>query len=272
MSALQPPALVCASRSPSETGVREVAKVLRLLDDALDELSVYYKTLPIPPPVRVSSYGKKSSSGKHANNAARFPHWTSFRIGESEFTLAYQRRFPGETDYERTVFLAKMTSESIMPPDRDVVVKFTHRYSERGHRHLADNDLAPTLHHCAYVESVGMWVVVMDVVEGRTAHKGNKLSAEQGKSLRHAVELLHAKGLVFGDLREPNVIFKPNAVCLIDFEWCGPCEDVDGKGLGVRYPTDVAMGSDYDWAEGVGPDEFIRKAHDLYRLEQICGA
>ncbi|KAF9496469.1 hypothetical protein BDN71DRAFT_1505770 [Pleurotus eryngii] len=276
------PQPVCTDRSPSETGVREVAKVLRLLNDALDELTSYYKTLPIPPPVHVSSYGKKIRSGKHANStttsrissshAARFPHWTSFKIGANKATLTYTRRLAGDTDFERTVFLAKMTSESISPSVRDVVVKFTYRYSEDGHRLLADKNLAPTLYHCAYEETVGMWVVVMDVVEGGTARKGNKLNIEQGKSLRHAVGLLHAKGLVFGDLREPNVIVKPDTICLIDFEWCGRCEDVDGKGLGVRYPTHIAMGPDYDWAEGVGPDEFIRKAHDLHLVQQMCGA
>ncbi|KAF7426002.1 hypothetical protein PC9H_008364 [Pleurotus ostreatus] len=139
---------------------------------------------------------------------------------------------------------------------------------------MATDSLLTTTSHrhstTAHMKRLGMWVVVMDFIKGGTAHQGNKLNAEQGKSLHRAVELLHAKGWVFGDLREPNVILKPDAVCLIDFEWCGWCEDIDGKGLGAQYPTHIATGPDYKWAEGVGPDKFIRKAHDLYRLEQIC--
>ncbi|KAF4580244.1 hypothetical protein EYR40_003226 [Pleurotus pulmonarius] len=234
------PQPVChPGRSPIETGVREVAKVLRLLDEALDELTAYYKTLPIQPSVHVPS------STTAYRDDVQFPYWTSFKMGEHAATLAYQQRLAANTDFERT-------------------------YGEDGHRLLADNNLAPTLYHCAYEKTVGMWVVVMDFIEGDTAHKGDKLNAEQGKSLRRAVELLHAKGLVFGDLREPNVILKPDAICLIDFEWCGRCEDVDGKGLGVRYPTHIATGSDYKWAEGVGPDNL--HAHQTNQKEIDAGA
>lgn len=73
-----------------------------------------------------------------------------------------------------------------------------------------------------------------------------QLRAEGVKTLRDAVKALHAHALVFGDLRDANVLVdtrgNPN---LIDFDW----SDAEGT---VRYPLDLNTAG-IDWAEGVRP-------------------
>ncbi|THG94624.1 hypothetical protein EW145_g8104 [Phellinidium pouzarii] len=68
--------------------------------------------------------------------------------------------------------------------DSDVFVKFTSKYCEAAHKHLADHGhgLAPTLHACVRIRG-GLLMVTMDFVVGEDGHDA---------------------GYVFGDLRLPN--------------------------------------------------------------------
>ena len=82
----------------------------------------------------------------------------------------------------------------------------------------------------------------------------------RSKVLR-AIELLHLNGLVFGDLRSPNVmITNANEVKLIDFNWAGE----EGQ---AKYPSLIS--SDIKWAAGVKALGVIKKAHDLEMLDQL---
>ncbi|KAF9261961.1 hypothetical protein L218DRAFT_468784 [Marasmius fiardii PR-910] len=76
------------------------------------------------------------------------------------------------------------------------------------------------------------------------------------KELAKVIKGLHDKGYVFGDLREPNVIFSPQGVKLIDFDWAGrfdpnatpsnrtsPREDI------ARYPSRLTTHG-IRWPEG----------------------
>ena len=76
-----------------------------------------------------------------------------------------------------------------------------------------------------------------------------------------AIELLHFSGLVFGDLRPPNVIItKANEVKLIDFNWAGE----EGQ---AKYPSLIS--SDIKWAAGVESLGVIKKDHDMEMLNQL---
>ena len=48
----------------------------------------------------------------------------------------------------------------------------------------------------------------------------------QRGDIRRAMDLLHEKNLVFGDLRPPNILIKGDTALLVDFDWCGE----EGKG------------------------------------------
>ncbi|KAF7301231.1 hypothetical protein MIND_00687900 [Mycena indigotica] len=112
--------------------------------------------------------------------------------------------------------------------------------------------LAPQLHHCEFDPDLRMFMVVMDHVKGSHWHRDN-VSASLGNQLRQAVEALHQAGLVYGDLREPNVMVDESGrVQFVDFDWCG----LEGE---ATYPLDISMGA-IDWAADVGPGSLITAA------------
>jgi serine/threonine protein kinase len=79
--------------------------------------------------------------------------------------------------------------------------------------------------------------------------------------VQRAIEVLHGRKLVFGDLRSPNVmISKMNKVKLIDFNWAGE----EGQ---ARYPSLIS--SDIKWAPGVEALGVIEKEHDMEMLNRL---
>ncbi|KAF5386420.1 hypothetical protein D9757_006635 [Collybiopsis confluens] len=285
-------------RSDMEVGIREVAKLLRALSICIEDLKAHYTSLsPLPTPTTpTSNRSSMLNRSIHGIGVApppaaalpydsfdpsRFIYWKSFTVDGQKYNLSYTQRLT--LWMEKTVFRAVMTTDT--PSDTssttsstssnkvEVVVKFAHRYGEMGHRLLAKAGLAPRLYHCAFDETIRMWVVVMDYIPGRACNR--KLVEGEWLSLKHGIELLHAEDIVFGDLREPNVIITEarKKVCLVDFEWCGLCRDIqDGDRVipRVRYPANISLNRDIGWAKGVGRDLVIEKEHDIHCLNQMC--
>ena len=89
------------------------------------------------------------------------------------------------------------------------------------------------------------------------------------KQVDKAVTLLHSRGIVFGDLRNGNIIYikrrdgdssTEDRVMLVDFDWAGS-HDVD------RYSATLnILGG---WAETVFPHAIMRKEHDLWQMEPL---
>ncbi|KIK51996.1 hypothetical protein GYMLUDRAFT_251583 [Collybiopsis luxurians FD-317 M1] len=173
-----------------------------------------------------------------------------------------------------------LSSDSTFPKT-NVVVKFTPQYGATGHHLLAQAGFTPPLHYCHFEESIGLWAVMMDDIQGTVCEGNRRLIGGKKESLSEAIHILHKNNLVFGDLRGPNVIITEpgRRVCLVDFEWCSSCVDVivkDPEGdtdrvihPRVHYPADILMGHDMDWAPGVGRDWVITKEHDVYRLSRM---
>ncbi|KAJ3795293.1 hypothetical protein GGU11DRAFT_792639 [Lentinula aff. detonsa] len=305
-SALPSPTM--GRRSDVEVGIREVAKLFRTLEGCVKDIKYHYRSLDwevpsplsstthstlIPKPKPKPKFTARTSTSTSRKldslilppstmstgatpldlDPSRFVYWNSFTLGGKRYKLGYRRRL---TEYvTKPVFVASLTSSSDLNfPVAEVVVKFALRYSEVGHRLLADVKLAPRIHYCSFEEEIGMWVVVMDYIQGDSCCN-RKLTKPQKDSLAKAIGILHENDLVFGDLREPNVIITEgeNEVCLVDFEWCGPCVDIKEGDRVVQarvcYPSDISMVPSMDWALGVGRDQVIMKEHDLYRLEKM---
>ena len=99
-------------------------------------------------------------------------------------------------------------------------------------------------------------MVVMGYVDGDTLARAkqtmNEETIEKVRSgVRSALKLLHDSGLVFGDLRPPNVMLtKTGKVKLIDFNWAGE-EDQ------AKYPALMSQG--IAWPEGVKALAVIRE-------------
>ncbi len=109
--------------------------------------------------------------------------------------------------------------------------------------------------YCAFEPTVGKFCVVTEFVEEK---ERAQLTAEGVKTLRDAVKALHEHALVFGDLRDANVLVDTRGnPYLIDFDWSG------GEGT-VRYPLDLNTAG-IDWAKGVRPGARIRREHDVVK-------
>jgi hypothetical protein len=152
--------------------------------------------------------------------------------------------------------------------NQEVIVKFTARYNERAHRLLAESDFAPRLHFCERV--IGdLYMVVMDRVGGKSIwqlHEDKEpVPAIVFRSVKDAIDLLHKNDIVFGDLRDPNMVYDASEarVILVDFDWPGK----DGES---RYPA--TLNPSNAWAEDVSPYSIMHKAHDLWQLNRLSSA
>ena len=159
-----------------------------------------------------------------------------------------------------------------------VLIKFTYRYNEPAHILLAEADLAPRLHF--FNPIIGnLFMIVMDYIPNaksvwRLRDQGIPLLSVISEQVEHAVSLLHDRNIVFGDLRDGNVLFiksgdgdlTEDRVMLVDFDWAGS-HGID------RYSATLNIHG--GWAEGVSPHGFMRKEHDLWqmaRLRELCSS
>lgn len=78
--------------------------------------------------------------------------------------------------------------------------------------------------------------MIMDYVAAAAhfSRPRNSHSTVVVEALRRAIQKLHADDLVFGDLREPNVLVSGQSVMLVDFDWCGKAGE-------ARHPSDVNL-------------------------------
>lgn len=178
-----------------------------------------------------------------------------------------QLRYTGKLDLDGTKNLLndRMRSVAVFVAEladsgNKVVVKFATIYCEEAHRLLAAQKLAPTLHFCECLHG-GLWMVVMDFVEGKAVSRVRTPPMVIYEKMKEAVDLLHAHDFVFGDLRGQNMIFNEADVDaplkLIDF-------DITGRAEETRYPA--TLGCRVNWPPGMEPGMPMMKEHDLFWL------
>jgi hypothetical protein len=232
-----------------DEGVRGVARILRALQLSNKSLTAYYSEL--------KTMGVLGRDGKPIP-----PHFREVEIGGTQYKLDYTKRL-AEGSEEKAVFVANLESEG---SKFEAVVKFAHSYCEAAHKLLVNELLAPRLHFCKKLEDVGMYVVIMDLVKepaGITEMLGDQeFTTKVAKNMEKAVRLLHAAGMVHGDLRRPNILVQESGnVQIIDFDWCGK----EGE---VRYPATINL-AQIHWADGVTREGMIKKEHDREMLKDL---
>lgn len=260
-------------RSPFDDAGYRIAHLFRALKECISDLDTYYSQLVqtmTPPPVTPATgtftgrpRARVSAGASQTLVSPSFvgPHFTTYHDNDDEeVVLTFQARLQPYIPM-KAVFVAEAKTSS---GTEKVVVKFAYTYNREAHELLANEEpsQAPRLRYCKFEPSVGMWVVVMDYVEGLGLGVDDVLEETVHiESLRVALEKLHSRGLVFGDLRPPNVLIVGDKVVLIDFDWCGEA----GK---TRYPSDIMLAKE-TWHPGVQRGGLIEQAHDEYHFRKL---
>ncbi|KAG9103438.1 hypothetical protein FRC07_009991 [Ceratobasidium sp. 392] len=230
----------------------QVTRIFRALREGIKSLDRYYESLP---------------KQQQPMMARFFPYINWFhRPDGQEVVFDYFEVLA--TCPVRPVFRARIRSK----PEELVVVKFVRDYNSTAHRMLAEKRLAPRLLYDSVDPlDCGLRMIVMESMEAPDLYMYLKDRSTNNRTLEiqavrtdvvSALSLLHTEGLVFGDLRKPNVLItkKEQGVggMLIDFDWCA------GHKKG-RYPVSLNE-TNNTWAEGVTRGGLMEKKHDEYML------
>ena len=139
------------------------------------------------------------------------------------------------------------------------------KYNEDAHRLLAEQDppLAPALY--ASIRVIGnMFMVVMQYVSPSEVNDLVELPPRPNpgairQHISNALDLLHAKQFVFGDLREQNVSYLPDdRILLVDFD-----------GVGVHGTSRYSACLNPRAGLGVDRNQIMEKSHDIQNLERL---
>jgi hypothetical protein len=158
----------------------------------------------------------------------------------------------------RAVFKARRTDTGKL-----LVIKFTEEYDCKAHSLLARQKLAPALLYYPGIEFgssegifCGLKMIVAEYIVGETARYAPQQLAAAFEDVEKAIQVLHANGLVSGDLREPDIMIEKTTgrTLLVDFDWCAK------EGEGRRW---------YDWHPSVSRGGAMEMQHDLYRLSKL---
>ncbi|KAK0217128.1 hypothetical protein IW262DRAFT_1449540 [Armillaria fumosa] len=207
-----------------------------------------------------------------------FPYPDSFHEFESRTETKFKYLDVLESDSTNVTFLAQTTSDE----PRKLIVKFIDRYGVSAHACLAADNVAPRLFFCGLLNGIddvrdvagaggvtkcsGLYVgtlrmVIMEYIDGNSAQTTppDAWPTDAYTQIQAALVKLHSRGPVFGDLRQPNVVFTRNSkALLIDFDWSGE-EDQ------VCYPKDLSRG--VTWHRDAQGFQLIKKEHDMAMLD-----
>jgi hypothetical protein len=228
-----------------EENLCSIARLFSVLKSTVNTLQDYYDSLPT---------NLEESDSAAPQSLSGFPFICQY--GNIKFT--YETRLAEEYP-NKILYKAKEDVSG-----RSLVIKFATRYNAEAHRYLADNNFAPTLRYSGTEDAImtkygGRFMIVMDFVDGQTI--AGSVSKKHHDKISKSIDLLHSRGLVFGDLRAPNIMIQGEAVFLIDFDWCAG----DGEG---KYP--VTLNQDgISWPHSVEPGGLMKKDHDRVMLLRL---
>lgn len=263
-----------------DSSIVRVACIFRALRKALLSLEKYYRDLPAPETQPAGS-SQPSSARASMRNQSLVPS-TSTSRQEMSFGFVMPSFFgPAFTEFKmdgRTYklmytarLLPKYTSKAVFKATciddtevhHTVAVKFARTYSKEVHECLANRvrPLAPKLWYCQRIPELGdWWAIVMDYVE-ECSMETRKMDKEQVKrDVRDAVDALHGKNLVHGDLRWANILITEDKTMVVDFDWAG----TEGQ---VTYPA--SRNREIKWPEDSTVLGSIMHEHDLEMLKKF---
>lgn len=189
--------------------ILRLARVFAALSKGFAELRDYYATISVPALIDISAVYPNPTLVSDSNSNTSPPKLTYHkfisRSGQPTSSIP-ALGYMTTAIYSATLHLAD--------GDIDVVVKFTTRYNEDAHHLLVETSLAPRPYHCLRVVGDVCMVVQMDYV--KDAKSVWQLLEDRAKidpivleKVEVAVKILHQNDIVFGELRDANVLFAP---------------------------------------------------------------
>jgi hypothetical protein len=257
--------------------VLRVARVFMAINRSMERLRQLYDNLPQVDPSQLAHLWPNPTADP-PEATQEFPKLKFRRKADRADGTALSRI---DVDNERhAMYLAEMQTQAspqTIASTRIVFVKFAARYNEDAHRLLASQEppLAPALHFCARV--IGdVYMVVMDYIP---MGRGWSIAPELEflpkiprdmteiveRDVQKGLDLLHKRDLVFGDLREPNLLYLPEdggRVLFVDF-------DRVGQHKVSRYSATLSAGAGL--CRSVRRGRQMDKEHDRENLKQLVG-
>lgn len=180
----------------------------------------------------------------------------TFKSDPPSERLKIIRRFnPTFRTYRRSLFYGAYGQ-------KPAIIKFCEQYSKEAHQTLS-NVHAPELYYFDELYG-GVKIVVMEFVIAPTAHEryfDSVVPRHVQEKVKEAVLLLHQRGIVWGDLRRPNVLVTDaEEIKLVDFDWAG----MENQ---QRYPP--RMNNEIEWPDRVRPNAIMKKEDDLEMLARF---
>ncbi|KAH9027358.1 hypothetical protein EDB84DRAFT_311712 [Lactarius hengduanensis] len=235
----------------AQESILHMARVFAAVSQAFLDLKRFYQDLKL---------------GRTPQLCRLFPSPTYFADKMPKTKLTFSSRFKPEGresgNYQQSLFRATYGN-------RGVLVKFCQRYHGDAHHLVAAAHYAPELFFCDRIQG-GVTMVIMKFIAGQNAHyhrfKDRELPPDILDDVNSAVRVLHDAGIVFGDLRRPNIVIDTTGdrdrALLVDFEWAGQ----DGQ---ARYPALLNDTGQITWATGVKRHGIMRKEHDIEMIEYL---
>ncbi|QRV79847.1 adaptin amino-terminal region protein [Ceratobasidium sp. AG-Ba] len=235
-----------------EIHLRRLTRLFCAARDSIVQLSNYYASISGTPP-------------RPPDRERFFPHVRQYSTpGGGVIAFSYTGFIDTPT---KPVFTAVTES------GKDIVVKFAERYNIEAHRTLADKALAPAiLSYEPPTHSRGFHCIIMERVQSVSLHRWYAVHTTKAglqgarKDVQTALDTLHSRDWVFGDLRTPNVLVigEENSThgMLVDFDWCGQ------NGV-ARYPATMNDDLKIGWPEGAERRSIMMKEHDLYMFKKL---
>ena len=244
----------------NDNKLKSVTRILTALGNGIAELEDFYSKLSLHNP--------------SPDSQRFFPFIRHFLVGDRVVKFSYEAYLIGSSpeSQSKAIFLAKTEPEEGQGSSREVVIKFVQRYNPKAHRLLATARCAPDLLYYSkddhdFPDLGGLIMVVMGYIDGKTAHDryGNKpLPRPIFDRIQEAVKILHDEGIVFADLRLPNIMITRNEqAMLVDFDWCG-VHGVDT--YPVTLNDNIESSNSISWHPDVKRGGTMVKEHDLFRL------
>lgn len=199
---------------------RKLARIFTSLTLAIQGLSSFYDDL----------------NRENMDPTRLYPYLRHFEVDGHRTDFRYDRiLFPN-----KLVFQASVGSGT---NKRAIIVKFAESYNVEAHRLLAEAQLAPALLYVSSehgIKVAELSMIVMEKVQGQDLTRFKSVPRCVKDNVSDALELLHKRRIVFGDLQPSNVMVVVDdqgqivGGMLVDFDWCG----IDGE---AKYPATMGM-------------------------------